>query len=155
VLRKLLENLSHTLSADPAGQSAEDRQAAVRLATAALMAEVARADHNFSGLEFDRIVDLAARHFGLDAKAATELANRADEKAEELVSLHELAQLLHAELDEDEKIDVVRLLWRIAYADGHLDKYEDALILKISDLLHVSRGAVMRLKYDARLEARH
>ena len=73
----------------------------------------------------------------------------ADETAEELVSLHEFTQLLHDNLDEDEKAGVVRLLWRVAYADGNLDKYEDALVLKISDLLHVSRGLVMRLKHDA------
>ncbi len=41
------------------------------------------------------------------------------------------------------------LLWQVAYADGRLDKYEDSLVLKISDLLHVSRGRVMRLKHDA------
>ena len=43
----------------------------------------------------------------------------------------------------------MRLLWQVAFADGQLDKYEDALILRISDLLHVSRGLVMRLKHDA------
>jgi uncharacterized tellurite resistance protein B-like protein len=41
------------------------------------------------------------------------------------------------------------MLWQVAYADGALDKYEDSLILKISDLLHVSRARVMRLKHDA------
>jgi len=43
----------------------------------------------------------------------------------------------------------VALLWQIAYADGRLDKYEDALVGKIADLLYVSRGRVMRLKHDA------
>jgi uncharacterized tellurite resistance protein B-like protein len=41
------------------------------------------------------------------------------------------------------------MLWHVAYCDQHLDKYEDALILKIGDLLHVGRGTVMRLKSDA------
>ena len=52
-------------------------------------------------------------------------------------------------LDENEKARIVSLLWQVAYADGQLDKYEDALVLKISDLLYVSRGRVMRLKHDA------
>jgi uncharacterized tellurite resistance protein B-like protein len=46
------------------------------------------------------------------------------------------------------------MLWRVAYADGRLDKFEDSLVLKISDLLYVSRGLVMRLKHDAELGAR-
>ncbi len=43
------------------------------------------------------------------------------------------------------------MLWQVAYADGNLHRYEDSLVLKISDLLHVSRGRVMRLKHDAEL----
>ena len=62
-------------------------------------------------------------------------------------------QLLHDYLTEDEKAQIVSLLWQIAYADGRLDKYEDSLVLKISDLLYVSRGRVMRLKHDAELAA--
>jgi len=67
--------------------------------------------------------------------------------------VHDFTQLLHAHLDEDEKARIVGLLWRIAYADGRLDKYEDSLVLKISDLLYVSRGRVMRLKHDAQSAA--
>ena len=80
---------------------------------------------------------------------AAELVNAADEKAENLVSLHEFTQLLHNNLDESEKARIVGLLWKVAYADGRLDKYEDSLVRKISDLLHVSRGRSMRLKHDA------
>ena len=56
-------------------------------------------------------------------------------------------------MDEEEKARIVALLWEIAYADGQLDKYEDAFVLKISDLLYVSRGRVMRPKHDAKLKA--
>jgi uncharacterized tellurite resistance protein B-like protein len=40
------------------------------------------------------------------------------------------------------------MLWQVAYADGRLDRYENALVLKISDLLYVNRARVMRLKHD-------
>jgi uncharacterized tellurite resistance protein B-like protein len=65
------------------------------------------------------------------------------------VSVHDFTKVLHEHLDEKEKADIVSMLWRVAYADGRLDKYEDSLVLKISDLLYVSRGRVMRLKHDA------
>ena len=76
-------------------------------------------------------------------------ANAATEKAEDLVSIHEFTQLLHENLVEDEKARIVGMLWSVAYADGTLDKFEDSLVLKISDLLHVQRARVMRLKHDA------
>ena len=148
MLKKLLERITRALAGSEPEAANAERRSAIKLATAVLMADVARADSTYSELEFDRVVTLATRHFALDAEAAAELADHADEKAEALVSLHELTQLLNAELDDEEKLDVVRMLWQIAYADRHLDRYEDAQILKIADLLHVGRGAVMRLKHD-------
>jgi uncharacterized tellurite resistance protein B-like protein len=128
---------------------AESREGALRSATAVLMLDVARSDNVFEESEFERVLGLVERHFGMSPEDAAELVNAADEKAEDLVSLHEFTQLLHNNLDESEKARIVGLLWQVAYADGRLDKYEDSLVRKISDLLHVSRGRSMRLKYDA------
>ena len=89
----------------------------------------------------------------LSAEDATQLANEASEVAEDLISVHQFTSLLHKFLSEEEKSEVVALLWRIAYADGRLDKYEDSLVLKVSDLLYVSRGRVMQLKHDAQAVA--
>jgi uncharacterized tellurite resistance protein B-like protein len=135
-------------------KSPESRDAALRSATAVLMLDVARSDHVFEESEFERVIGLVEKHFGMSPDDAAELVNAADEKAEELVSLHEFTQLLHNNLDESEKARIVGLLWQVAYADGRLDKYEDSLVRKISDLLHVSRGRSMRLKYDAEQAAR-
>ena len=129
--------------------TAEDREAAVRLATAVLMVDVARADYVFDESEFDRVVKLIEVHFGLSAEQAAELVNEAGDEADELVEVHRFTKLLHEHLSDEEKAHIVSLLWQIAYADGQLDKYEDSLVLKISDLLYVSRGKVMQLKHDA------
>lgn len=126
-----------------------NRDEAIRLATAVLMIDVARADHVFDESEFDSILELVRSHFSLPAEQAAELVIAANEKAEDLVSAYDFTKVLHDHLDHGEKARIVGLLWKIAYADGRLDKYEDSLVLKISDLLHVSRGLVMRLKHDA------
>ncbi len=133
--------------------STEDREAAIRMATAVLMIDVARADHVFEESEFDSVLILVESHFELTPEETAELVNDAGNKAEDLVSLHEFTQLLHKHLNEDEKARIIALLWKVAYADGRLDKYEDSLVLKISDLLYVSRGRVMRLKHDAKIAA--
>ena len=129
--------------------AAENRDEALRMATAVLLIDVARADSDFSEDEFDTLLELARAHFDLPPQDAAELVIAANEKADDLVSVHEFTQLLHQHLSDDEKARIVGLLWKIAYADGRLDKYEDSLVLKISDLLYVSRGRVMRLKHDA------
>jgi len=147
-ITQVVESISVT-TATTADIDPSARDEAIRMATAVLMIDVARADHVFDDSEFDSVLKLAETHFGLTAEQAAELVNVADEQAEDLVSLHEFTQLLHNNLDQNEKARIVGLLWQIAYADGRLDKYEDSLVLKISDLLHVSRGRVMRLKHDA------
>ncbi len=146
---QLIDRISGALIAPEADASGADRDAAIRKATAVLMIDVARADSVFDPAEFDSVLDRIAAHFDLTAQEAAELVNSADEEAERLTSLHDFTQLLHTNLDESEKSRIIGLLWEVAYADGRLDKYEDSLVLKISDLLHVSRGRVMRLKHDA------
>lgn len=152
MIKRFLNQLGGALRSETP-QTPEEREHTLRVATAVLMVDVARADHSFEETESVLLIDLVRRHFELTANEAEELALIAGARADETVSLHEFTDLLHAELDEEEKAHVVDLLWRIAYADGRLDKYESALVLKISDLLHVSRGRVMRLKHDAAVAA--
>lgn len=120
------------------------------MATAVLMTEIARADYDYDESEFDLLLKLVSRHFHMSPEEAGDLANKANETAEDYVSLHSFTQLLNKNLSEREKEHIVSLLWQVAYADGRLDKYEDSLVLKISDLLYVRRGRVMRLKHEAR-----
>lgn len=150
MIRKLFEQVISAISDESHdGNESENRDSAIRLATAVLMVDVARADDVFDESEFDRVLTLIEKHFRLQPELAAELVNKASEQVEDLVSLHSFTEVLHKQLAEHEKARIVELLWKVAYADGSLDKYEDSLVLKISDLLHVSRGAVMRLKDDA------
>ena len=150
MIKKFINQVVDAISAPQADEAdGESREAAIRSATAVLMLDVARADSVFDETEFERVLALVEKHFGMPPEDAAELVNAADDKAEDLVSLHEFTQLLHNNLNEGEKARIVGLLWQVAYADGRLDMYEDALVRKISDLLHVSRGRSMRLKHDA------
>jgi len=150
MIKRLIYQVVETISVNAATEtSAADRDDAIRLATAVLLVDVARSDHIFDADEFDQVLKLIETHFQLSPEQAAALVNAADEEAEDLVSLHEFTQLLHQNLDEQEKSRIVGLLWKVAYADGQLHRYEDSLVLRISDLLHVSRGRVMRLKHDA------
>lgn len=150
MIRRILDQIGSALSKpDSAETGSGDREGAIRKATAVLMLDVALADKVFDRSELEHLRELAEGHFGLPPGDAADLIDSARDEAEDLVSLHGFTQLLHDNLSEAEKAEVVGMLWEIAYADGQLDKYERALVLKISDLLYVSRGLVMRLKHDA------
>lgn len=149
MLKRLVDKVSGVLAASERAPDPVEREHAIRMATAVLMIDVARADSDFHEDEFELLIDLVKRRFDLTPDEASELTNAAHEKAEELVELSRFTQLLHNNLSEDEKARVVELLWKVAYADGRLSKHEDSLVLKISDLLYVNRARVMRLKHDA------
>ncbi len=155
MIKRFFNEMAEAFSSSGATEtSAVDREAAIRKATAVLMLDVARADYVFEESEFERVLELVERHFGLSPEETVQLVNDAGDEAEDLTSVHQFTKLLHEHLDDIDKARIVALLWQIAYADGRLDKYEDSLVLKISDLLYVSRARVMRLKHDAELAAR-
>ena len=97
---QVIEIITVTTTAEP---SPEERESALRLATAVLMVDVARADRVFDESEFERTLKLIERHFGLTTEEAAQLVNEADEKADDLVSAYELTEVLHKHLNEDEK----------------------------------------------------
>lgn len=149
MLRKLLEKFDTALAGTEDFKDSRSRERLVRQAAAALMVEVARADHEYSEDEFSLLVQLIEKEFDLDAEAALALSERAAERVEESVSLHEFTHVLHQHFSDEEKSRLIGALWVLAFADGRLDMYEDALVLKVSDLLYVPRGEVMRLKAAA------
>ena len=147
MFKKLFDDIMGRISAEDT--AADERDEAIRMATAVLMVDVALVDSTFDEAEFEHMIGLIKDRFGLSAQAAADLINAANAEADELVSVYEFTKVLHDNLNHDEKARVIDLLWAIACADGELDKYENALILKVSDLLHVNRALVMRLKHDA------
>ena len=154
MLRKIIDQVVEGISGkEGSGDTVIDRDSALRLATAVLMVDVARADHVFEEAEFDSVLQLVEKHFDLEPEEAAQLVNEAGGVADDLVTIQHFTRRLHEHLDEEEKLRIVSLLWQVAFADGRLDKYEDSLVLKISDLLYVNRARVMRLKHDAALSA--
>lgn len=132
----------------------EDRERALRLATAALLVETARADFEERHLEREAIQALLEDHFSLTAEEAAALLEDAGVQADTAVSLHEFTQVLHRHLSETEKLRVVEMLWRVALADASLDRHEDHLVRKVSDLLYLSRSEMLRLKHQVTEEAK-
>lgn len=137
--------------AAPAAGPSPDKGALVRVAVAALLVEIARADFDEQGAEDAAMAGLLARHFQLEAAEATALLEDARQAVDDAVSLRRFTAPLHAELPYAEKLEVVAMLWDVALEDRRLDKYEDYMIGKIAELLYVNRGDVIRLRHDAGL----
>jgi len=151
LLNNLREILNQTLSAAQ-GPDAESRQHALQLATATLLVEVLRADHQEDLIEAEALIEQLQRFFDLVEEETVLLVKEAEREADHAVSLQSFTRLLHERLSVTEKHSVIEMLWRVALADSCLDKYEDHLVRKIAGLLYVSHGDLIRIRNDVRNE---
>ena len=120
-----------------------------RHAVATLLVEIARADFDIDSSERVAITRMLGGAYGLDSESAAELVARAERTVEESVSLHEFIRRLNDELSPVEKTEIIEMLWRVAFADGRLDKYEEHLVRRAADLLHVPHRRFIRAKLKA------
>jgi len=126
---------------------------AYQLATAALLFEIGRADQDVQGVERTAVARAVQRAFELDAQETEELVKLAELEAEQATSLYEFTRLINDNFSPREKEHVVELLWRVAYADGELDKYEEHLVRRIADLIHVPHARFIKAKHSAKSES--
>lgn len=132
------------LSPDTA--SARDPEQSARLATAALLMEMARMDETITASERDRIAAALQKLFQLTPAQCGVLQQTAQQAATAATSYHEFTALLNRHFDTAQKIRVIEYLWEVAYADNELDKYEEHFVRKIADLLYVSHGDFIAAK---------
>ena len=131
----------------------EEREHGYHVATAALLVEVMRADYEVRAEERDAVLHaLGAAFDDLSAGETRDLLARAEVRADDATSLYEFTQHINRQLDHEQKAHVVELLWRVAYADGDLDKYEEHLVRRIADLIHVPHSVFIRMKHKAASE---
>lgn len=133
---------------DPAG-----REHALRVATAALMLEVARADFREDVAENARIAELLRDHFGLQPSEAALIMQGAEREVDEAVSLYEFTRLLNDSLSDAEKARVVELMWEVGFADRALHRYEEHLVRKVAELLYVPVSEQLRLRHQVEARA--
>jgi uncharacterized tellurite resistance protein B-like protein len=130
--------------------STAEREHALRVATALLLIEVARADYADDLAEDAAMQGSLQQFFALDAADAKLLLEEARREADHAVELQQFTRRLHEQLSVAEKHGVVEMLWRVAFADRRLDKHEDHLVGRIAELLYVSRSDLIRIRNRVR-----
>lgn len=107
------------------------------LAVAVLLVEAGLMHGDFSTEERTMTGRLLSRRFGLSPAEADELIDRAETRARSTAQYFPFTNSLNTNMSLEDKIEVVEMLWRIAFADGQLDAFEDQLIRQVAGLLHV------------------
>ncbi len=121
----------------------------LQLATAALLFEMMRMDNEVSEQEKILLKKLIGQRFTLSNDETEQLIQLAEQEATQAIDYHSFTSLINTHFSAEEKISIVEHLWQVAYADGHINKYEDHLVRKIADLIYVPHSAFIAAKHRA------
>lgn len=125
----------------------QDEQRGLHLATAALLFEMLRADNDEHPTERRVLEGALQKCFSLTEEETRELAALADREAADAVSLYQFTSLINRHFTPQQTRQVVEMLWQVAYADDHLDAFEEALLRKIADLIYVPHREFIQAKH--------
>jgi uncharacterized tellurite resistance protein B-like protein len=120
----------------------------LQLAVAALLLEAAVVvDGHFDPQEREVVRGILQRGFALSPEAAQELMAVAERRVEASAQLFGFTSTVNERVSQARKIEIIEMLWEVAYADGVLDPLEDTLLRRIAGLIDVSdheRGEAKR-----------
>jgi len=146
-LKRLFEE---RVAPEMAKSSPEAREHGLRLAAAALLFEIVRADATVKDEELTVMRAAVQGTFGLGREEAEELVRLAEEASRDAASLYEFTSLVDRELPFDEKKRLVELLWLVAFADAEKDAHEEHIVRRVAGLLHVPHPDFIDAKIRAR-----
>ena len=130
--------------------SADGAAVDIKLLTVLLLFEVVLIDDCFDDKERNQLESSISNLFDLEESLIDELIDKAYDEHHSTTSLHAIVKEINEHLEEAEKIKIIEHLWRIAFADGHLDKFEEHIIRRIADLLYVRHVNFIQAKHIAK-----
>ena len=123
----------------------------VDLTCAALLVEVMNSDHELDEREHQEFMAVLQKSYNIAESDLEELIQLAKDEAFEATSLYEFTKLINDNYDYEQKVELIENMWRIAFSDKRLDKYEDHLIRKVSELIYVSHSDFIKTKIKVRI----
>ena len=123
----------------------------LRLATAALFIEMMQQDHEVDDAEKQAVKRVLKQKFELGEAETDELYSLARQEARHATDYHQFTSLIASHFTQEQKIRVIEYLWEIAYADGELHKYEEYMVRRIADLIHVPHKDYLQAKHRVEL----
>ncbi|WP_349358452.1 TerB family tellurite resistance protein [Stappia sp.] len=109
-----------------------------RLAAAALLVHIVSVDGVVDDAERATLKDVLAQHYKLTPEMTAELIAEATERDNEAVDLYGFTSVLKRNLEIEERLKVLEMMWQLVYADGSVHEFEDNTVWRVAELLGIS-----------------
>jgi uncharacterized tellurite resistance protein B-like protein len=120
----------------------------ILVAVCALFIEMARIDETFTPMEMETILSILHEKYGLSREYAGAIVVEAERELKQSVDLWQFSNLINENYSNEEKAEIIEILWRIVYVDGKMDRYEHYLMKKLKDLLRLSQEQLIEAKLN-------
>ena len=131
-------------------EAEDDSHSVLNIATAALLIEVMTIDGNMDQEEMDSVKSNLSSILELSDDEIQELIDLSQEEVSDATSLYQFTKEINANFELQQKLDLMTALWQVALADDYLDKYEESILRKIADLIHLRHSEYIECKSRAR-----
>ena len=149
----MLDSLRRIFGADPQkAETSAKTKAELHMATCALLVETAMADDNLSPEEFQKIVQVLKGRFNLTVAGVHDLIEAAREAHRKSTDVWSFANQVNEALTQKQKFEVMEMIWKVVYADGTMDKFEDYMTKKLHRLLRIDHPTFIALKLKVKSE---
>ncbi len=124
----------------------EEKSKNLELIALCLAFEVANADNDIDEREKDLILEKIKNTIDISILNEKEIYNVIKEESDKRVSFYDIIHDINTNLDKEEKIKILWLLWEIAYADEVLDVDEEKIIRRSAEMLGIKPSIVLKAK---------
>ena len=118
----------------------------IELTASVLAYELARSDGEITHDELSILMDEIESIANKVGKDKEEIFKIIKIYSEDSVSFHEFVEDINKNYSKEEKLNLLKFMWKIAYADKKLDVDEERLIRRMADLIMIKDVEVLKLK---------
>ena len=119
----------------------------IELTASVLAYEIARSDGEIDQNELNVLMEEIKVISKKVNKDEAEIFEIIEEYSKDSVSFYEFVEDINNDYTKDEKLSLLKFMWKIAYADGKLDVDEERLIRRLADLIKIKDMDVLKLKH--------
>jgi uncharacterized tellurite resistance protein B-like protein len=139
----------NTHLAKPGERKPEDAEQVARRAAAALLLEMTHIEDSPQAIARATVNELVRECFGMSYSQAEALLGCAEAERNTSTDYFQFTSLINEHYSPEDKARLVAALWRVAFADERLGRYEEYLVRKVSELLYVPHNVFIHAKLQA------
>ena len=124
----------------------------LKLISLCLAYEVANADNEIDTKERDLLLNLIKENTDVSLVSEKEIFQLIQDDSEKSISFYDIIRDINKGLNKEEKVDIIKMLWEVAYADNVLDVDEERIIRRSAEMLGIKLSIVLQTKEQFKVE---